>query len=79
MGNESYIDLLSKYPIAKYININDKTEHKSFALISQNAKEVLSIMISSGESIISIKENNKNIYGSISFNDILNILKEEDS
>lgn len=79
MGNESYIDLLSKYPITKYININDKTEHKSFALISQNAKEVLSIMISSGENIISIKEDNKNIYGSISFNDILNILKEEDS
>ena len=79
MGNESYIDLLSKYSIAKYININDKTERKSFALISQNAKEVLSIMISSGENIILIKEDNGNIYGSISFNDILNILKEEDS
>lgn len=78
MGNESYIDLLSKYPIAKHININDKKEYKSFALISQNAKEVLSIMISSGENIISIKEDNGKTYGSISFNDILNILKEED-
>ena len=78
MGSESYIDLLSKYPIAKHINISDKTEHKFSVSIAQNAKEVLSAMISTGENILSVKDEKGNIYGSIDFDNILKILKEED-
>lgn len=78
MGNESYIDLLSKYPISRNINMTDKTEHNSSVSISQNAKEVLSKMISEGENIISVKDEKGNIYGSIDFDNILKILKEEE-
>lgn len=78
MGNESYIDLLSKYPIAKHINISDKTEHNFSISITQNAKEVLSAMISTGENILSVKDEKGNIYGSIDFDNILKILKEEE-
>lgn len=78
MGSESYIDLLSKYPIVKHINISDKTEHKFSVSIAQNAKEVLSAMISTGENILSVKDEKGNIYGSIDFDNILKILKEED-
>ena len=78
MGNESYIDLLSKYPISRNINVTDKTEHNSSVSISQNAKEVLSKMISEGKNIISVKDDKGNISGSITFDNILNILKEEE-
>ncbi len=78
MGNESYIDLLSKYPISRNINMTDKTEHNSSVSISQNAKEVLSKMISEGENIISVKDDKGNIFGSITFDNILKILKEEE-
>ena len=78
MGNESYIDLLSKYPISRNINMTDKTEHNSSVSISQNAKEVLSKMISEGKNIISVKDDKGNISGSITFDNILNILKEEE-
>ena len=60
MGNESYIDLLSKYPISRNINMTDKTEHNSSVSISQNAKEVLSKMISEGKNIISVKDDKGN-------------------
>ena len=78
MGNESYIDLLSKYPISRNINMTDKTEHNSSVSISQNAKEVLSKMISEGKNIISVKDDKGNISGSITFDNILKILKEEE-
>lgn len=78
MGNESYIDLLSKYPISRNINTTDKTEHNSSVSISQNAKEVLSKMISEGKNIISVKDDKGNISGSITFDNILKILKEEE-
>ncbi len=78
MGNESYIDLLSKYPISRNINVTDKTEHNSSVSISQNAKEVLSKMISEGKNIISVKDDKGNISGSITFDNILKILKEEE-
>lgn len=78
MGNESYIDLLSKYPISRNINMTDKTEHNSSVSISQNAKEVLSKMISEGKNIISVKDDKGNIFGSITFDNILKILKEEE-
>ena len=78
MGNESYIDLLSKYHISRNINETDKTEHNSSVSISQNAKEVLSKMISEGKNIISVKDDKGNISGSITFDNILKILKEEE-
>lgn len=78
MGNESYIDLLSKYPISRNINVTDKTEHNSSVSISQNAKEVLLKMISEGKNIISVKDDKGNISGSITFDNILKILKEEE-
>lgn len=77
LGKESYIKILSRFEVMNYIDKTDVNDYKVHVEHTDNLRDVLAVMIEKGKNTVSVIGENKQILGSISFENIIHVWKKE--
>ena len=76
LGKESYIKVLSRFEVREYIDTSDIKECEISVKENMNLKDLLALMIQSGQDVVSVKNIDDLLVGNIYLNNIIHDFKK---